>query len=126
MGDRDARRRVTAADIANLVGVSRATVGFVLNNTPGQKISAGTRERVLEAAADLGYRPFGAAQALVRRGCRIALFLLPDWPIDVSMWRLMQGATDILREAGYSLVTQTRHRMDPTRPIWELIDAESP
>jgi DNA-binding LacI/PurR family transcriptional regulator len=124
VGDRNTRRRVTAADIAQVVGVSRATVGFVLNDTPGQTISAGTRKRVLEAAADLGYRPFGAAQALVRGGCRIVLFLLPDRPMDGGMWRLLREATDILGEAGYSLVTQTRHRTDPTRPLWELVDAE--
>ena len=36
-------KRVTAADIAKSLGISRATVGFVLNDTPGQKISDATR-----------------------------------------------------------------------------------
>lgn len=57
-------RRATAADIARAVGVSRATVGYVLNDTPGQTISQATRERVLESARRLGYRPRAAAQAL--------------------------------------------------------------
>jgi len=54
-------RRVTAADITAAAGVARATVGFVLNNTPGQIISEGTRQRVLAEAARLGYRPHRAA-----------------------------------------------------------------
>ena len=35
---------VTAADVARSLGLSRATVGFVLNDTPGQTIPAATRE----------------------------------------------------------------------------------
>ena len=50
------RRRVTAADVARSLGISRATVGFVLNNTQGQTISAATRERVLAEAERLSAR----------------------------------------------------------------------
>ncbi|MDB5474435.1 MAG: LacI family transcriptional regulator [Devosia sp.] len=48
-------RRVTMTDIARVAGCSQATVSFVLNRTPGIKISAQTRERVIEAARNLGY-----------------------------------------------------------------------
>lgn len=51
-------------DVARLAGVSPATVSFVLNQTPGQTISDETRHRVLEAVAELGYRPNRAAQGL--------------------------------------------------------------
>jgi LacI family transcriptional regulator len=54
-------------DVARLAGVSPATVSFVLNRTSGQTISQETRERVLQAVAELGYRPNRAAQGL-RRG----------------------------------------------------------
>ena len=64
MSERTVARRVTAADIARSVGVSRATVGFVLNDTPGQTISEPTRRKVLAAAERLGYRPHSAARAL--------------------------------------------------------------
>ena len=50
-------RRVTSADVAHEAGVSRATVSYVLNDTPHQKIPEHTRRRVLEAAARLGYTP---------------------------------------------------------------------
>ncbi len=48
-------RRVTMTDVANAAGCSQATVSFVLNTTPGVKISPDTRTRVIEAARSLGY-----------------------------------------------------------------------
>ncbi|WP_457302983.1 LacI family DNA-binding transcriptional regulator, partial [Phyllobacterium sp. P5_D12] len=42
-------------DIARVAGCSQATVSFVLNKTPGIKLAAETRERVIEAARALGY-----------------------------------------------------------------------
>lgn len=124
MGDRGKRRRITATDVAEAAGVSRATVGFVLNRTPGQTISARTRQRVLDAAATLGYRPDRAAQALARGGCRVVLFLLPDWSMDVGVLHLLEEAARVLTAAGYSSITYVRHRMDPTRPLWELVNPE--
>lgn len=119
-----ARRRVTAADIAESVGVSRATVGFVLNNTPGQKISDRTRARVLAAAAQLGYRPHRGAQALAAGRSRIVLFVLPDWPMEHNMRRYLDEAAHVLDDAGFSLVTYTRHPGDQSRPLWESLDPE--
>jgi DNA-binding LacI/PurR family transcriptional regulator len=117
-------RRVTAADIAEAVGVSRATVGFVLNNTPGQKISDSTRARVMAAAARLGYRPHRAAQTLARGNSRIVLFVLPDWPLEHNMRRYLDEAAHVLDEAGYSMITYTRHPGDRSRPLWESLDAD--
>lgn len=47
--------RVTMTDIARAAGCSQATVSFVLNNSPGIRLSKQTRERVIEAARALGY-----------------------------------------------------------------------
>ncbi|RWD51268.1 MAG: LacI family DNA-binding transcriptional regulator [Mesorhizobium sp.] len=44
-------------DIARAAGCSQATVSFVLNNTPGIRLSQQTRERVIGAARGLGYAP---------------------------------------------------------------------
>ncbi|MEU4160872.1 LacI family DNA-binding transcriptional regulator [Actinoplanes sp. NPDC026670] len=118
------QRRVTASDIAQAVGVSRATVGFVLNNTPGQKISDGTRERVMAAAARLGYRPHRAAQTLARGNSRIVLFVMPDWPLEHNMRRYLDEAAHVLDEAGYSMIAYTRHPGDRSRPLWESLDAD--
>src|SRR5262245_39796612 len=58
-------KRVTSKDIAELAGVSRTTVSFVLNNVPGMRIPEETRQRVLEAARRLNYHPDATARSMV-------------------------------------------------------------
>lgn len=114
-------KRVTAADVARSLGLSRATVGFVLNDTPGQTIPAATRDRVLAEAKRLGYRANSAAQALASGKSRIILLVLPDWPLDYSMRTHLDEASLALDEAGYSLVTMTPHPGGQARPLWETL-----
>lgn len=64
-------KRVTTKDIAELVGVSRTTVSFVLNNVPGMRISEETRQRVLEAVRKLDYHPDTAARSMVSRRSQV-------------------------------------------------------
>lgn len=117
-------RRITAADIARSLGISRATVGFVLNDTPGQKISAATRSRVLAEAERLGYRPHQAARALASGQSRIVLLILPDWPLEYSLSSHLEEASLALDEAGYSLVTWTKHASGKARPLWETLQPD--
>ncbi|WP_371934879.1 LacI family DNA-binding transcriptional regulator [Streptomyces sp. KL118A] len=56
------KQRVSMADVAKRAGVSSQTVSRVSNGHPG--VVAATREQVLEAMRDLGYRPNSAARAL--------------------------------------------------------------
>ncbi|GAA3762180.1 LacI family DNA-binding transcriptional regulator [Salinactinospora qingdaonensis] len=55
-------RRVSMADVARLAGVSSQTVSRVSNGHPGVVME--TRQQVLSAMAELGYRPNSAARAL--------------------------------------------------------------
>lgn len=55
-------KRPTLMDVAQAAGVSRALVSIVMRDAAGA--SAATRERVLEAAAKLGYRPDSRARML--------------------------------------------------------------
>jgi DNA-binding LacI/PurR family transcriptional regulator len=61
------RKRVTSKDVADMVGVSRTTVSLVLNDVQGIQISPETRQKVIDAANELGYVPDATAQALVSR-----------------------------------------------------------
>lgn len=119
-----AGKRVTAADVARSLGLSRATVGFVLNGTTEQRISEATRDRVLAEAARLGYRPHTAAQALRRGSSKLVLLIIPDWPVGFSISECVKEASRTLEAEGYSLVTQTHHPVGTARPLWELLDPE--
>ena len=114
-------KRVTAADVARSLGISRATVGFVLNDTPGQTISEATRARVLDEAKRLGYRANTAARALASGRSRIILLVLPDWPLDYAMRTHLDEASLALDEAGYALVTMTPHPGGQAQPLWETL-----
>lgn len=61
-------RRVTMTDVAQVAGCSQTTVSFVLNGTPGIKISDATRSRVMEAARSLGYVTSPSAHAPIENG----------------------------------------------------------
>ena len=57
--------RVTMAVIAERAGVSRSTASFVINGRDKElKISANTRQRVLDAVSEFNYRPNVAARTL--------------------------------------------------------------
>ncbi|MFC4117757.1 LacI family DNA-binding transcriptional regulator [Nonomuraea zeae] len=56
------KQRVSMADVARLAGVSSQTVSRVSNGYPG--VIDATREQVLAAMRELGYRPNSAARAL--------------------------------------------------------------
>lgn len=60
---RTAQRTATLADVARLAGVSLATASKALNGR--RQVAAGTRERVLEAAARLSFEPNALARSLL-------------------------------------------------------------
>jgi DNA-binding LacI/PurR family transcriptional regulator len=117
-------RRVTSADVARAAGVSRATVSYVLNDTPKQTISAGTRTRVLDAAARLGYAPSAAARTLRTGRSDVVLCLLPDWPIGTEAGSTLSNLSTELARQGLTLVVHPGNRAQ--RPIGEIWKAITP
>ncbi|ETK32282.1 LacI family DNA-binding transcriptional regulator [Microbispora sp. ATCC PTA-5024] len=76
-------RRITIDDVARATGVSRQTVSRAINNKT--EIDPETRQRILEAARLMGYRPSRFARGLVRQdvttlGLVIADVLNPFFP----------------------------------------------
>ncbi|MBI5929845.1 MAG: LacI family DNA-binding transcriptional regulator [Chloroflexi bacterium] len=63
MVDNQNGRAITQDDVAHHAGVSRSIVSYVINNGP-RKVSEETRNRVLAAIKELGYRPNKHAQML--------------------------------------------------------------
>lgn len=69
--------KVTRNDVARLAGTSTAVVSYVINNGP-RPVAPMTRERVLAAIAELGYRPNSVAQAMARRRTNLIGIVVPD------------------------------------------------
>ncbi len=73
IAERRLGKRVTMTDVARAASCSQSTVSVVLNNTPRIKISAETRNRVLAAIEELGYRPQKSRSAPVSKIQQIAV-----------------------------------------------------
>jgi DNA-binding LacI/PurR family transcriptional regulator len=88
------------ADVAARAGVSHQTVSRVVNHHPN--VAPQTRERVLRAIAELGYRPNTAARALVTGSTRTIGFVA----VAVNQYgpaQTLVGLEQAARAAGYSL-----------------------
>ena len=80
-------------DVAARVGVSQSLVSLVFRDAPGA--STETRERVLRAAAELGYRLDTAAQVLRRsRSRHIGVLFTMRQPWDVDLVDAIYPAAD--------------------------------
>lgn len=106
-----AKRRITSQKVAERAGVSRTTVSFVLNEVEGAQISQETRQRVLQAARDLGYVPDAAARSLVSGRTHI-LGLIICQPadhiiIDAYIHQVMYGLSEAGRQRGFRLLIES-------------------
>lgn len=99
-------RAPTTTDIAREVGVSRATVSYVLNGTPHNRISAETRAKIFAAAEKLGYTPHALAKSLRVGHSNTILFPQLDHPIAPAIGQFYEDLGKALRALGYNLLIQ--------------------
>lgn len=117
--------RVTLNDVAAASGVSRSTAGFVLTNDPNQTISPATRERVRQAARELGYVPHGVARAL-REGTSRVVVLDIDWGLDEGNYArsYIRGLDDELAKHEHALLV--RHGFGTSQTTQQILHAIAP
>ncbi|MCK9873472.1 LacI family transcriptional regulator, partial [Nocardiopsis dassonvillei] len=96
-------------DVAKAAGVSRATVSQILNGH-GQRFSKATRERVLQAAEELAYRPSVAGRALATGTSDIVVALLPYTSLSGNLQHVLERATAELAKRGITLVLRLSTR----------------
>ena len=114
-------------DVAAATGVSTATVSRSLRGLPG--VSATTRERVLEAAARLGYVPSPQAAGLASGSTRTIAIVVPY----LTRWyfaEVVEAAERVLRAAGYDVLLYSlggdpavRHRVLEQHVLGKRVDA---
>ncbi|MBB3190285.1 LacI family DNA-binding transcriptional regulator [Halomonas cerina] len=91
-------QRVTASDVAERAGVSKWTVSRAF--TEGASVSPQARERVLAAAAELGYRPNLLARGLTKHRTQI-VGLVVDEMDNPNLLSLINTTTSQLQRQGY-------------------------
>lgn len=115
--------RPTIVDVGRLAGVSPTTVSLVLNGQDS-KISASTRQRVLEAVRELDYRPNRAAQGL--RGMRTQTlgFITDEIAVQPFSGATVSGIHDVAWEQ-HSLLLMVNTTRNPPRvraAVEDLLD----
>jgi DNA-binding LacI/PurR family transcriptional regulator len=111
-------RSPTSHDVARLAAVSRTTVSYVLNNSDsGIAISDATRQRVLDAARDLGYHPNAAARSLRRQRAGVVGLVTYDTSNRIGsnafMWLVMDGVLSELGPTGTRLIVEAADDAGP-------------
>ncbi len=123
-----AEQRVTSQDVAKLAGVSRTTVSLVLNNVKGVNILPETRQRVHQAAEQLGYVPNATAQALASRRAKAVGLVMTRSPhhiaSDTFLPQIIGGLLDVVRQNKLRLLIESVDVEHQDRAYLELIRAK--
>lgn len=117
------RRPPTSADVARESGVSRATVSYVLNDTPGARVSLRTRELVLATAERLGHVPSANARSLRLGRSQVVVALVRSF-VGAGFIRhvTLEALDEALVAHGYILVVhQFSPDLQPLPQIWKMI-----
>jgi LacI family transcriptional regulator len=114
---------VTLRDVAVRAGVHPATASRALNPETRILVSEDTARRVLDAAADLGYRPNPVARSLRTRRSHTVGVLIPD--LNNPLFPpIVRGLEDRLATAGYvALIGNTDSDDERERLVFEQMRA---
>ncbi len=107
-------RRVTPTsnEVAQRAGVSRTTVSFVLNDVRNKGISEETRQKVLNAASELGYQPNAAARSLAGGSTGTVAVVIPrsdHLHVDAYLPRLLSTVNDRCHDYGYKVLIEAAY-----------------
>lgn len=101
--------RVTQADVARRAGVSVSVVSRELNRDPGLRARQETRQRIQEAAMELGYTPSHAARSLRLARAFAVGVVVPDLANPIYD-ELVSGIDKTATSLGYHvLIARTEH-----------------
>lgn len=96
--------RARIADVAELAGVSPTAVSFVFSGKDAGNIAPATRQRILDAAQTLGYRPNRVAQSLRQSRTRAIGLITDGIASSPFAGRLVAAAGQRLAELGHALM----------------------
>jgi LacI family transcriptional regulator len=121
-------KRVTSQDVADLAGVSRTTVSFVLNDVKRFNITPETRKKVFDAADKLGYVPNASAQALATQRAKAIGLVMTRRPAYISsdtfLPQIIGGMLDVIKTQKLGLLLEWVEPGHQMRTYRELIRAK--
>ncbi|HET6230817.1 MAG TPA: LacI family DNA-binding transcriptional regulator [Longimicrobiaceae bacterium] len=109
-------RSVTTHDVAARAGVSQATVSLVLGGNAKARVAAATRERVVRAAAELGYRANIVARSLARGRSYAIGVVIPELSNPFFL-DVVGGIQRVAAEAGYAVLLCDAREQSPERHL---------
>ena len=116
-------KRVTTHDVARRAGVSQPTVSLVLSRNASARVAPETRERVLEAARELGYVPNVVARSLVRSRSYAIGVIVPDLR-NPFFAEVISGAERVVSEAGFAVLLCETREIPRDRHIQALLERQ--
>lgn len=106
------------AEIAQICGVSKATVSRVINNIP-QGVGPETREKVLKTIRELNYRPNALARSVATSKSGTIGLIIPDVG-NFFYPKIIRGVTDYMDSCGYNVIVANSD-YDPDREAQQLL-----
>lgn len=114
-------KKVSIKDVASLAGVSVSTVSRVLNN--GTYVTEEKRRRIMDAVAQLDFRPNYFAKSLKAGVSKIIALIVPN--INNPVYALIaQGAESVTRSQGYNLILCNTDE-DPSLELEHIVQLKS-
>ena len=111
---------VTQAQIAEKLGISRQLVTFALAGYP--QVGKVSRERILAAALEMGYRPNPHARALKRQRTGIVALWIPD-QISTHYTHVARELGRLLKQSDHELIISEVGAAD-MKQIWSHVPVD--
>ncbi len=121
------KSRVTSQQVANHAGVSRTTVSFILNDVPGVKFPQETKDRVFNAAEELGYVRDEAARTLASgKTYTVGLVLsqAEHLKVDSFISQAVYGLNEVCNRQGFRLLIESAEDIDQVGTYRNLVRAK--
>lgn len=125
MGEDTVNQRPTMRDVGRIAGVSQTTVSLVLAGRD-KRIRSETRQRILDAVAQLDYRPNRAAQGLRLGRSRIIGFVTEEIAVNGYSGPLISGIDELAwqRQSLLLMVNVTRSPEHLRAAVRDLLDRQ--
>ena len=109
---------VTSSEVARRAGVSQSAVSHTF--TPGASISPKTREKVMAAAQELGYRPNAIARSLITHRSRIIAVVMA-YLENLFYPDVLEELGRLLVKENYRLLLFTGHMDRDSDPVFDQL-----